>query len=64
MDPEIAAKTVLYYHDSQWKQAKSDVCLHQFLGDTIDLEWEINTGVLRISASQVEQFEHKKEENR
>ena len=60
MDPEVPVKTVLYHHENQWKLAKSDLCLHQLLGDTIDLEWEVKTAILRISTSQGEKFEHKK----
>ena len=53
MDHEQIPKTVEYLHPetNSWKLAKSDICIHEYLGDRIDLHWNINQGRLRISKS-------------
>ena len=46
-------KTVLYFDNdkNQWNLAKSDICVHQILGEKIDLKWNFK-GQLKIRKSQ------------
>lgn len=48
----MKAFPIQYLHKNLWKSATCSECLHQYLSDRIDIEWDIDQGTMRLSNSK------------
>ncbi len=44
--------TALFKISNIWKSATGGDCVHKHLGNTVDVEWSIKDGIIRVSKSE------------
>ena len=58
MKPSTEAGEIYYNTGSEDRIITCDLCLHQRLGDRIDIKWNLNTGNLFLSQSSANAFSY------
>lgn len=55
---------ISYFYNGEWKEANCGQCIHPYLGDYIDIQWNMKEGKMKLSSSvDPNKFGYQKDQN-